>query len=397
MRLSDLIKTTPSKNPEEQKEAESRALKLATHQDIPPPSPAAPPASSPEPHLDHIKADDNNDDTTGSRPHSSQKPETPVFEKKPAGIYELARQMGIDIPDDREAIVERVRRRLRDVFNAVLKDAELKELILPTITAIVIDLDKAVSADTNIVTDFHRYFVQEERLIWHSLYTAIIAMELAKKNNEPTPLHDIGCAALVHDIGWLAIHKSYNTLGDINNPEYRNHVEKGVKILSSLSISQTIIDMVAQHHEQLDGQGFPKGIRGGEFSTAGQILALANIFEHAVVDLAFPEKVPAQNEKAPEDLSSLVHHYRKAYNSELLKQMIHVIGFYPVGSIVELNNHAICMVIKQNRGMPLRPVLEMVVDTTGSHPDEKKIIDLKEARMLSIIRMVTDQKMGRKK
>ncbi len=397
MRLSELIKKTPHQSDEAQKDSENNALTGSSSHNAANQQPPAisPSGSSPNVSVPKDKAENNNDKTEDILDISS-KDRASIFERKPIGIYELAKQMGIDIPDDKEAIVDRARRRLRDVFNAVLKDSELKELIWPTVLAIVIDLDKIIAADTNIVTDFHRYLVHEERLIWHCLYTAIIAMEVAKRRNELIPIHDIGCAALVHDIGWLIIHQNYDVLGDVNDPEYRKHVEKGVEFLSSLSVPQNVIDIVAQHHEQLDGQGFPKGIRSDELSIAGQTLALASIFEHAVVDLAFPRKTSEAEEKAPEDLSSLVHKYRKAYSQELLKQMIHVIGFYPVGSIVELSNHAICMVVKQNRGMPLRPVLKVVVDPTGSHPDEEKIVDLKEVKILSIIRMVANPKVGKK-
>ncbi len=391
MRFSELIKKSPNDKSKRLEEQPFHPLPQSPHQPIPPTT-AQPSSASThtETKQDRTKTIEAPEPIKSNEPESTTEQKT-LFEKKPVGIYELAKQMGIDIPDDKDIIVERARRRLRDVFNAVLDNIEHKELIWPTVSAIIIDLDKAISADTNIVTDFHRYFAHEERLLWHCLYTAIIAMELAKRNTEPLPLHDIGCAALIHDIGWLAIRKNYDILGDVDDPEYRKHVDKGVEILSDLSVPQDIIDIVAQHHEQMDGQGFPRGIRGEALTTAGQILALASIFEHRVVDLTFPRKKD-DDESSPEDLSSLVHTYRKAYKSELLKQMIEVIGFYPVGSIVELNNHSICMVIKQNKGLPLRPVLEVIVDTTGSHPEEKKIIDMKEVKILSIIRMLARSK-----
>jgi hypothetical protein len=146
--------------------------------------------------------------------------------------------------------------------------------------------------------------------------------------------------------------------------------------------------MIAQHHERLDGSG-PRR-RPGRTSAAqpdrghrASLRALDRLLEGA--------SGPAVDGPVPGDNSDLFKQSARGFDNDLLKLMITQVGFYPVGCKVELNNHAICEVARQNEGSPLRPVVRLLVDGSGSRPDVPRLIDLRQVKILSITRTLTHQ------
>jgi len=132
-----------------------------------------------------------------------------------------------------------------------------------------------------------------------------------------------------------------------------------------------------------------------QFERCSQILAIACIFEHTIMDLSMEEDEAAPGtagENSENGIAYIFREYRKAFDADLLKKMIALIGFYPVNSIVELNNRAICKVVKQNHDFPLRPVVQVIMDGTGMHPEQEKLIDLKEIKVLSVLCTLANSK-----
>ena len=256
----------------------------------------------------------------------------------------------------------------------------------PMIKSVAEDIDAIIDMDIDIdiVSHSSTFQTADERLQWHSLYTAMLAMKLAKEVNPLIcPAQDIGGAALLHDIGFLQMPDIH--LGANNRPDYRQHVEFSVAIARSIQAPAHVLSMIANHHERLDGTGFPAGLTGEQMDRSSQIVAISDVFEHAITDLFFKPAVPG-SQQSEVDLATIFKFYRKSFDNELLKKMIHLIGFYPVGAMVELNNRCICEVIRQNVDLPLRPVLKLVMDSAGNHSDATKLIDLKQVSVLYVTR-----------
>ena len=91
----------------------------------------------------------------------------------------------------------------------------------------------------------------------------------------------IRLAALVHDIGKIGIPTELLTkptkLRETEMALIREHVVIGEEVLASIDFPWPIVTSVAQHHERLDGSGYPLGLKGEEISIAGRILAVADV------------------------------------------------------------------------------------------------------------------------
>ena len=96
-------------------------------------------------------------------------------------------------------------------------------------------------------------------------------------------LTNLSYGALVHDIGKIYIASDIlNKPGKITNLEYQilqTHVEYSYSVVLEMGLPQEILTMVQQHHERLDGSGYPNKFKGDEIIFESRILAVADVVE----------------------------------------------------------------------------------------------------------------------
>ena len=135
--------------------------------------------------------------------------------------------------------------------------------------------------------------------------------------------------------------------------------------------------IIAQHHEFHDGSGYPDGLRGEAVGLLSRIVVIGNHFD----GLCNPPQM--EDALTPHEALSLMFARLQAkFDPQLLKVFIHCMGVYPPGSIVQLSNGAVGMVLSVNTQRPLKPVV-MVYD--ASVPREEAILlDMDTERSLNI-------------
>ena len=96
-------------------------------------------------------------------------------------------------------------------------------------------------------------------------------------------IQTIYMAAMVHDIGKMAVPSEILTkpsrLTDLEMKLVQEHVEAGYQILKDIPFPWPIADMVRQHHERLDGSGYPRKLMGDQICEEGRVLAVADTLE----------------------------------------------------------------------------------------------------------------------
>jgi len=95
--------------------------------------------------------------------------------------------------------------------------------------------------------------------------------------------HALRIAALLHDIGNIAVPSSLlsrpGPLTDAETALMRTHVEEGCKLLSNIDFGAPVAEIIFEHHERLDGSGYPRGLKGEEIMIEARILAIADVIE----------------------------------------------------------------------------------------------------------------------
>lgn len=118
----------------------------------------------------------------------------------------------------------------------------------------------------------------------HQKRVAKIAVAISQKLNMPEAfIEGIDMGARIHDIGKMSIPIELLTkprkLTDIEYEIVKNHVKAGIDILNSIEFQWPVIKMISEHHERIDGTGYPNGIKGDEICLEAKILAVADVFE----------------------------------------------------------------------------------------------------------------------
>lgn len=118
----------------------------------------------------------------------------------------------------------------------------------------------------------------------HQKRVALIATAIARKMGwDDTAVQALYMAAMVHDIGKVAVPSEILTkptrLTDLEMQMVQGHVESGYQILKDIPFPWPIADMVRQHHERIDGSGYPRGLKGDQICPEARILAVADTIE----------------------------------------------------------------------------------------------------------------------
>ncbi|NLP37106.1 MAG: HD domain-containing protein [Firmicutes bacterium] len=117
----------------------------------------------------------------------------------------------------------------------------------------------------------------------HSINVAVLSLMIGKKiGMKKESLQTLALSALLHDVGFLLVPKT--AVIEMDKEDKREifieqHSELGKALLDEISIDETCKKVVLQHHERLDGSGYPYGLSADEISFFAKIVMIADTFD----------------------------------------------------------------------------------------------------------------------
>lgn len=221
----------------------------------------------------------------------------------------------------------------------------------------------------------------------HSISVCSLAILVAAKMNlSKEELHDIGVASLFHDIGLRYLDFTYTNqnideLSERDLAEYRKHPAYAFSALEKENwISKESKMMILQHHERMDGSGYP--LHAKNVPITSQILEVTDAFDEMICGIG------CERSKVYEAVEYLKITRESKFSGEVVEVMLDFTAVYPAGSLVSLNNNEVGVVIKQNRQFPERPILRIVKDSEGKSVEEERICDLLQVHTLFIEKVI---------
>ncbi len=175
-------------------------------------------------------------------------------------------------------------------------------------------------------------------------------------------LHALGTIGLLADVGKCLLPRALlEKPGMLNPAEYsivKEHVRLGLEALGRGDALDPLVSAgIAQHHERLDGSGYPKGLDRSAIGLHGRMAAIVDSFSALCAPRAYA------NALAPQDaLMSLFQWSESSFDTALVEQFVHAIGVFPVGTLVELSTGEIAAVVAQDRARRLAPRVVAVTD-----------------------------------
>lgn len=219
----------------------------------------------------------------------------------------------------------------------------------------------------------------------HSLDTCIMASFLGLASNFcERELKELAIGAILHDIGKTKIsNKIINKSGPLTDEEYKEikkHPIYGENILcKNVRIPENSIKAVAQHHERIDGCGYPYNLKDKAISKFGKVVCVCDVYDAVSNDRVYRKKF------SPNEAYELIlGGSGNAFDSSLVKNFRKTFAIYPLGCCVKLSNSVEGYVIRQNRNFPDRPVVRVLYDSETKLPIPFYEIDLLDKPSLII-------------
>lgn len=207
-------------------------------------------------------------------------------------------------------------------------------------------------------------------------YSVMCGVAFGYTNRE---LKELSQAALLHDIGKIVVGlEVLNKPGRLTDDEYaviKGHPEYGWSLLrENTSLSLTVLAAVYEHHENEDGSGYPRGLKGRDIHRYAKIIHAADVYE------ACTAIRPYKKAMNPADaIENLMSGYGTTFDENVIDVFRSIVVLYPVGRQVLLSDGRTGIVMENRREALQRPVIKL---SDGS------VLDLLKVLNVTIIRLV---------
>ena len=251
------------------------------------------------------------------------------------------------------------------IIQQAMEDVRMgRALHMEAVSEVVGSMADSILRSPDALTSLTRLKQFDEYTFFHSVNTSILALSVGRHlGYGRAPLLQLGTGMLLHDIGKTQIPiEILNKPGRYEADEFeimKQHVLRGAEILShTTGLTDMFLQPTLEHHERVDGTGYPHQRPRTDLSQFGLIAAIVDIYDAVTSDRCYHKG------KTPHDTLQTLYQLgtRGHVDGELVQQFVQVVGVYPVGSCVSLNTGERAIVKQVNHHAPLQPLVVLIMD-----------------------------------
>jgi HD-GYP domain-containing protein (c-di-GMP phosphodiesterase class II) len=300
-----------------------------------------------------------------------------------AGIKSLATQPDSDKLEKAETFYSNLLYFIEDMF---IRATVSNELDFKIISEKIKDIIEYVKEDRRYLMRVLKNIEpapDKNYLATHSVRSTIIAIIIGTYLKLPNHrLLELGVAAIVHEAGMLKVPSQLYLSNRALNPQEKKailtHPILGYTLLKSLDFPLAVCLAALEHHERVNGTGYPRQLAGEKISLYSKIIAVACSYE------ALSSKRPHKEAKdGYTGMLELLKNEGKQYDDTVVRALVLSLSIYPIGLYVLLSNGKKGQVIDVNPENPKFPIVEIFGDVT---PDGRNKTVQTSANELSIVR-----------
>ncbi|MDM5093012.1 HD-GYP domain-containing protein [Aeromonas rivipollensis] len=280
--------------------------------------------------------------------------------------------------EGRELKIRRLYQEARELQGKFIRHLKAGEPIdITPLAAVAEEMVDTMFTHGDAMLCLARIRAKDAYLMEHSMNVAILLANFGRYLGlERNVLKELTLGGLLHDVGKIMTpDEVLNKPGKLTDEEFgvmRQHVVHSYDILSNTAgITPTMLEVAANHHERLDGTGYPQRLKGEQLSLYTRMSGIVDVYDAVTADRVYKQGMqPTQAFRIL--LKGADHHFDRVLVTKFIKCM----GVYPVGTLVQLSNQRLAVVMQRNEQQPLKPVVKVIYHATQRHYLEVQWLDL---------------------
>ena len=305
---------------------------------------------------------------------------------QPSGIEPILGRDRVVPPPDRtgfreeRGLARQIKHEANVVIRALLTDVRMGRQVRPErLRPIVTRITDSILRNPGTLVSLCRIREADTCTFQHSVSVcALLVMFCHYLKLDGDIVREAGMGGLLHDIGKMRVPDHIlNKPGKLSPAEFevmKGHVALGLETLRQTpGISDLVLQVAGEHHERFTGGGYPNQRKGEEISPLGRMASIVDVYDALTSIRVYHKSI--------EPAEALRHLYQWSpdfFDEELVQHFIQAIGIYPVGSLVRLASGRLAVVIDQNEGGPLRPMVRVVYDLSRNRAMAPVDVDLSQ-------------------
>lgn len=250
------------------------------------------------------------------------------------------------------------------------------------------ELVQTLIADKDVVVHLMNTEEGMENFFYHSLNVTVLGLLLGRECGlDAESLNKLGLGLMFHDIGKQRIPKKIlmkkQPMTSSEMKLVQLHPKFGVEMINAQvsNFPPESLDIIERHHEAIDGSGYPGRVKGDKLSLLIKIAAVANVYDNHC-----NKADPVLSLTPYQALSHMFRTQCGQLDKEIVSLLVRSVGVYPPGTIVELSNGSIGLVVSLNSSNSLRPGI-LLYDPSIPR-NEALIVEMEDDRELAIVKSI---------
>ena len=280
--------------------------------------------------------------------------------------------------EGRELKIRRLYQEARELQGKFIRHLKAGEPIdITPLAAVAEEMVDTMFTHGDAMLCLARIRAKDAYLMEHSMNVAILLANFGRYLGlDRSVLKELTLGGLLHDVGKIMTpDEVLNKPGKLTDEEFgvmRQHVVHSYDILSNTAgITPTMLEVAANHHERLDGTGYPQRLKGDQLSLYTRMSGIVDVYDAVTAD-----RVYKQGMQPTQAFRILLKGINQHFDAELVTKFIKCMGVYPVGTLVQLSNQRLAVVMQRNEQQPLKPLVKVIYHATQRHYLEVQWLDL---------------------
>ncbi|MGH1370753.1 MAG: HD-GYP domain-containing protein [Cellvibrionaceae bacterium] len=285
-----------------------------------------------------------------------------------------------------------IRHKALSLAGDVMQDVKMgRSFDRSAVDSIANDITDSLVNNQNALQSLMQIRMKDQYLLEHSMNVAVLMGVLARSMKiDGEELHQLVFGAFVHDIGKIRIPEEIlykpGRLDPEDWAEMQRHVIYGMETLETIEgIPDRAKAICAQHHERLDGTGYPFKLKGPQISLYGCMAAVVDVYDAITADRVYHKGM-----EPTVALKKMLEWTDSHLDKSMVYQLIRCVSVYPAGSTVELVSGHVAVVQEANLQKPGKPKVVLVYDTQSNKKIEAKHVNLASTDLYGGIKSAVD-------